>query len=468
MVFSSLTFLCIFMPITFGMYLLMPTMRARNALLVIVSVIFYAYGEPIFVFLMIASTILNYFLGLAIGKREDGARTACLTIGVIVNLGILAVFKYTGMFVSTLDALTGLGLVAPTIALPFGISFYTFHALSYLIDVYRRDVEPQPRYSHVLLYTVFFPQLIAGPIVKYHDIADQLEERTMSVDAVAKGLRRFCYGLAKKVLIANTMATVADALFSTAPSSLNAPAAWLAAIAYLMQIYFDFSGYSDMAIGLGHMFGFTIKENFNYPYASASIKEFWRRWHISLSTWFKEYLYIPLGGNRKGKFRASLNRMIVFLLCGLWHGANWTFVVWGLIHGALLLFEGAVPMDRIPRPVRRVYTMLAVTLAFVIFRADTLAQGWAVIVAMFTSWDFSVAPMQILMAQLTPIVIVTLAFALVVCLPVRERAIAWVHGHAAAFGPARAISYVVAVCVLFLCIVSLSSGTYNPFIYFRF
>ena len=296
-----------------------------------------------------------------------------------------------------------------------------------------------------------------------------MENRSASIEDTAVGLRRFCLGLAKKVLIANTMAATADTLIGLSPSTLNAPCAWLAAFAYLMQIYFDFSGYSDMAIGLGRVFGFHLKENFDHPYASTSIKEFWRRWHISLSTWLREYLYFPLGGNRKGRARAWINRIIVFFLCGLWHGANWTFVVWGLCHGMLLLLEDVVPVRKLPRALGHVYAILFVMITFVIFRCDTLAEGANVIRTMFVGWTFDTASTIAFMEQLTPVFIVTAAAAIALCGSLPER----VRERVSKLGlrPGRrvaAVCYAASFVLLVACMLTLSSGTYNPFIYFRF
>lgn len=349
MVFSSLTFLCIFLPVVLALYYLLPTLRIRNVLLIIVSLLFYAYGEPVYVLLMIASIIINYIFGRLLGTENKKKRQWILAIAVIINIGLLVVFKYLDMMVQTINQLSGSEIPLAGLALPIGISFFTFQALSYVIDVYRREVEPQKNLWNVMLYISFFPQLIAGPIVKYHDIQEQIDNRNTDVKEIAEGLRRFIIGLSKKVLISNTMAVTADALFAAGAGELNILSAWIAAIAYMLQIYFDFSGYSDMAIGLGHMFGFRFLENFRYPYISSNIQEFWRRWHISLSTWFKEYLYIPLGGNRKGKARTCLNKMIVFFSTGLWHGANWTFVLWGLWHGVFLLFEQVCPVKKLRR-----------------------------------------------------------------------------------------------------------------------
>ncbi len=465
MVFSSLTFLCIFLPLVFLGHTLLPSMRLKNGLLIVASLLFYAYGEPIYVLLMFASTVANWAFGRALGSSEDKQkRRIILGAAVVLNLAFLAVFKYASMFVMNINAILPLALPDPQIALPIGISFYTFQAMSYIIDVYRGQVQAQKSYPRVLLYISFFPQLIAGPIVKYHDIENQLVERHATLEDIALGLRRFCVGLAKKVLIANTMAVTVDSLFSADPSSVNVLVAWLAAIAYVLQIYFDFSGYSDMAIGMARMFGFHFKENFCYPYAATSIKEFWRRWHISLSTWFKEYLYIPLGGNRHGRFRTVFNKLIVFFLCGLWHGAAWTFVVWGLIHGFFLLLEEYIPIRKLPKPLGWLYTLLVVTVAFVLFRADTFAQGGLFIQQMFSGFHFEYASTALFMRQLNPVFVVTLFVALFAALPIapclKER-----------FGERhelRVVSFVASLVLLGVCILALSGGGYNPFIYFRF
>ena len=327
MVFSSMTFLCVFFPVVFALYYILPGLRARNVLLILASLLFYAYGEPAYVLLMIFSIVMNYFFGRMMNTRNAGLRKAALLIAVVINIGLLVVFKYTDMILRTINQLAGTQIPMTEIALPIGISFFTFQALSYVIDVYRDEVQSQKSVFNVMLYVSFFPQLIAGPIVKYHDIQKQIETRKTDVQEIAEGFRRFTIGLAKKVLISNTVAIAADGVFNSQIGEINIVAAWIGAISYMLQIYYDFSGYSDMAIGMGHMFGFHFQENFNYPYISASIKEFWRRWHISLSTWFKEYLYIPLGGNRKGKIRTCVNKMVVFSATGLWHGASWTFVL---------------------------------------------------------------------------------------------------------------------------------------------
>lgn len=484
MVFSSLVFICVFLPVVFLLNLLIPPVRGKNALLIVASLVFYAYGEPVYIVLMIASTLVNWALGLAIGSRQsrlgsggaahaatrnDGTAKALLAVAVIVNLGLLGVFKYAGMVVSTADSLFGLALPDPGIALPIGISFYTFQAMSYVIDVYRGEVKAQRNYAKVLLYIAFFPQLVAGPIVKYHDVEEQLTNRHASLQDVAAGLRRFCVGLGKKVLVANTMAVAVDSIYAAQLDHVNIAVAWIAAVAYLMQIYFDFSGYSDMAIGMARMFGFTYKENFQYPYSSTSVKVFWRRWHISLSTWFKEYLYIPLGGNRKGKPRAVVNKMVVFVLCGLWHGASWTFVVWGLIHGLFLLIEEYLPIHKLPKPLGWLYCMLVVTVAFVLFRADSFQQGGYIIAQMFTGFHFEYACTELAMRQLTPVFLITLVVALVAAWPVKGALQARLkQASPRVVATVEVLSYVFAFALLALSFISLSGGGYNPFIYFRF
>lgn len=464
MVFNSLTFLCIFLPVVLALYYLLPTLRIRNILLIAVSLLFYAYGEPVYVLLMIASIIINYIFGRLLGTENKKKRQWILAIAVVINIGLLVVFKYLDMMVQTVNQLSGSEIPLVGLALPIGISFFTFQALSYVIDVYRREVEPQKNLWNVMLYISFFPQLIAGPIVKYHDIQEQIDNRNTDVKEIAEGLRRFIIGLSKKVLISNTMAVTADALFAAGAGELNILSAWIAAIAYMLQIYFDFSGYSDMAIGLGHMFGFRFLENFRYPYISANIQEFWRRWHISLSTWFKEYLYIPLGGNRKGKARTCLNKMIVFFSTGLWHGANWTFVLWGLWHGVFLLFEQVCPVKKLPKVLAHIYALLVVCVGFVMFRADTFGQGMFMIGTMFGGWEFSSVQMAIVWEQLTPIFLVTLVVAVFGSAPLIPKAAEACLVRENLRKPATYFSYMASFVLLILCMLSLSSGTYNLFI----
>ena len=464
MVFSSMVFLCIFLPAVFLLHTLLRGTRAKNAMLIAASLVFYAYGEPVYVLLMVSSAFLNYLCALLI-QRFPERKKGAVVFGVILNLAVLVVFKYTGFLAESVNAVVGTALPVPKIRLPIGISFFTFQAMSYVIDVYRGVTKAQKNFGKVLLYISFFPQLIAGPIVKYHDIELEIDSRCQTLEGVVKGIRRFIAGLSKKVLIANTMGFAADQLFAADMSLMNGPVAWIGAVSYLFQIYFDFSGYSDMAIGLGEMFGFHFKENFNYPYISSSIREFWRRWHMSLSGWFQEYLYIPLGGNRKGRIRTVINKFIVFLCTGIWHGANVTFLFWGLFHGFFLMLEEYVPAIRreggpVKKVLQHVYTLLVVLIGFVFFRADTMAQGAFWVKELFTGFHFESAAMSLALQQLTPVYLITFCGAVIASCPVNKYLKKW-RGF-------DTVSSVASLLGLVLCMLSLAGGTYNPFIYFRF
>lgn len=464
MVFSSMVFLCVFLPAAFCLHLLLPGMRAKNFLLVVASLVFYAYGEPIYVILLVASSAGNYILARLTGECPK-IRKLTMTLAVVINLGLLVIFKYSGFLVDTFNSVTGAGIPVPQVRMPVGISFFTFQALSYVIDVYRGDASVQKNFGKVLLYISFFPQLIAGPIVKYHDVEAEINNRKQTPEEIGKGIRRFIAGLSKKVLIANTMGLVADNLFGAAATGITGPGAWLGAVSYMLQIYFDFSGYSDMALGLGMMFGFHFHENFDYPYISASIREFWRRWHMSLSGWFKEYLYIPLGGNRRGKFRTVVNKMIVFVCTGIWHGASFNFLFWGIYHGFFLMLEEYIPFigkkgGKLKSFFQHVYALLVVCVGFVFFRADTMKQGCFWIREMFTDFGWKASAMSLTLQQLTPVYLVTLAAALVAAVPVNSmlKKYKWYEG----------FTYVLSLAGFALCVLSLAGGTYNPFIYFRF
>lgn len=464
MVFSSMVFLCVFLPAAFCLHLLLPGMRAKNFLLVVASLVFYAYGEPIYVILLVASSAGNYILARLTGECPK-IRKLTMTLAVVINLGLLVIFKYSGFLVETFNSVTGAGIPVPQVRMPIGISFFTFQALSYVIDVYRGDASVQKNFGKVLLYISFFPQLIAGPIVKYHDVEAEINNRKQTPEEIGKGIRRFIAGLSKKVLIANTMGLVADNLFGAAVTGITGPGAWLGAVSYMLQIYFDFSGYSDMALGLGMMFGFHFHENFDYPYISASIREFWRRWHMSLSGWFKEYLYIPLGGNRRGKFRTVVNKMIVFVCTGIWHGASFNFLFWGIYHGFFLMLEEYIPFigkkgGKLKSFFQHVYALLVVCVGFVFFRADTMKQGCFWIREMFTDFGWKASAMSLTLQQLTPVYLVTLAAALVAAVPVNSmlKKYKWYEG----------FTYVLSLAGFALCVLSLAGGTYNPFIYFRF
>ena len=458
MVFSSAIFLFVFLPAVFLLDRLARGVRLKNALLLAASLIFYAFGQPVYLPLLLVSVLLNYLCGLLAAGRYPR-----LGVGIAVagGIGMLAVYKYADFAIGTVNSLFGLSLPLTGIALPIGISFFTFQGLSYVIDVYRDRTLVSRSFFKVLLYISYFPQLIAGPIVKYHDIEKEIDARHATPQETALGIRRFICGLAKKLLLSNAMGQMADTVFALPAGEIGMFAAWTGAVCYTLQIYFDFSGYSDMAIGMGHMFGFHFLENFNYPYASTTIKEFWRRWHISLSTWFRDYLYIPLGGNRKGRGRTWVNRFLVFFATGLWHGASWNFVLWGLWHGLFSVLEdcGALPVKRFKgRLTGRVYTLLVVVLGFTLFRADTLAQAGAMFAAMFTGVGLEWAGTAAVCARLTPVFLLTLAFALALSFPVSKR-----------FQPKNdTVTLAGALVLLVLCMFNLSAGTFNPFIYFRF
>lgn len=457
MVFSSVIFLFFFLPAVYIMYCLCSDIRMKNALLIMASLFFYAFGEPVYVILMTGSILTNYAMARLIAGYQKRARIF-LCMAVVFNLGLLVFFKYAALIIQTIRGLSVGQSSCPEIALPIGISFYTFQALSYCVDVYRDRGLVQKNVWKLMLYISFFPQLIAGPIVKYHDIEKQLSDRAVTIGDTAVGIRRFICGLGKKLLIANSMAYIVDTLYTT---QINmALTAWVSAVCYIFQIYFDFSGYSDMAIGLGRMFGFTFQENFQYPYVSTGIREFWRRWHISLSTWFKEYLYIPLGGNRKGKVRTTLNKLVVFMATGIWHGADWTFLLWGLFHGLFITLEdhGLVPFKN--RISTHIYTMLVIICGFVIFRADTIGQAVHIFGAMFTGFHMEVVEMMILAKLLTPWNVACAIVAAVLSTPVS----CWLKQTI----KNEAVYYTASLVLLAVCIMELASGSYNPFIYFRF
>ncbi|MBQ8503546.1 MAG: MBOAT family protein [Clostridia bacterium] len=463
MVFSSLIFICIFLPFTVILHTTVKNTVFRNALLLIVSLFFYAYGEPVYVLLMILCSLINYVFAFGASCDNKKLRTLFLALCVVSNLGILAFFKYSDMAVASVNGIFGTDIPLPGIRLPIGISFFTFQALSYTIDVYRNSTKVQKNFFKLLLYVSFFPQLIAGPIVKYIDVEKEIDERAVSVDGIERGLGRFIAGLSKKVLISNTMGFVADSIYALDESGLGMAVAWLGAITYMLQIYYDFSGYSDMAIGLGEVFGFHFKENFNHPYLADSMTDFWRRWHISLSTWFKEYLYIPLGGNRKGKIRTDINKFIVFFSTGLWHGASWTFVLWGLSHGFFLIVENHFSfIKKMPKVLRHIYTLFVVCLTFVLFRAESFTQAWLFFRNMF-GFTSSAASLSILSQQLTPWFIFILVFA-ILCIFPRERIIR----SAKAVAITEKVKYAVYILLFAFCIIRISSEAYNPFIYFRF
>ena len=452
MVFSSLTFLCVFLPLTLGVYYLCPR-RGRNTVLLIASLVFYAWGEPKYAALMILSILANYGFGLLIAGGRG--KRLWLIGSVVFNLSMLGLFKYADLLLGTWNALTGSGIDLLGLALPIGISFYTFQAMSYTIDVYRGKVAAQKNVLNFGAYIAMFPQLIAGPIVRYSDVELQLRTRRTSAEEFAGGLCRFAVGLAKKVLLANQLGALWELASAGTPSALMA---WLGALAYTLQIYFDFSGYSDMAIGLGALFGFRFPENFRHPYAAKSVTDFWRRWHITLSTWFREYLYIPLGGNRRGKARQLLNLGIVWALTGLWHGADWNFLAWGLYYFVLLTLEKLVLLrlwDRLPGVVSRAFTLLAVVLGWVLFACDSQAlPGYCA--ALFGA-NGALGRMDLYYLSKYAVLLV-LGILGASGLP------ALLAGRCRAFWPRAAVSLLMLAGSLIVLI----GDTYNPFLYFRF
>lgn len=476
MVFSSVSFLFYFLPVIFVLYFLAPR-KQRNLVLFLGSLFFYAWGEPVYILLMLFSIAANYTLGRLMERaaiREEAAKRLdrkwekqVLVLAVVINIGLLVFFKYTNFFLENISHITGVSLGSMKLPLPLGISFYTFQALSYVIDLYRRQVDVQKSLISFGTYVALFPQLIAGPIVRIKTVAGELLERTESADLFSQGVRRFVIGMGKKVLLANNIGLIFTQISNMDPAHLPVLTAWIGGLSYTFQIYFDFSGYSDMAIGLGRMFGFHFLENFEYPYMAKSITEFWRRWHISLSTWFKEYVYIPLGGNRKGFAKQIRNILIVWLLTGFWHGANWNFVIWGLYFGVLLILEklflGAW-LARWPAILSHCYTMLLVVISWIIFSFDSMGKGVAFLQAMFGGngaglWDGT----SLYLLSTNGLMLLILAVGST-NLPKRaadrllkkEGLGSVLVGNGGLF------------LMFLLCVAYLVTSTYNPFLYFRF
>lgn len=467
MVFSSAIFLCVFLPVVCLLNWIIPGIHAKNGVLIVASLVFYAFGNPVYVLLLLVSVICNYTAGLWVSKYT-GLGRAAMAAAAAANLGILAYYKYLGFLAENLNLIPGIHLPVPEIVLPVGISFFTFQGLSYVIDVYRDESLRNRSFFQVLLYICLFPQLVAGPIVKYRDVAMEIEARRCSLEETGQGVRRFILGLTKKLLIADVMAEVVAVVFSLENSQLDARVAWLGAIAYTMQIYFDFSGYSDMAIGLGWIFGFHFKENFEHPYAANSIQMFWRRWHISLSSWFRDYLYIPLGGNRKGRLRTYLNKCIVFFCTGLWHGASWNYVLWGLWHGAFIVAEDTVfPVKKRNNRVRwigHLYTMLVVVIGFVLFRAVTLGQAGMILRQMFTGFCVTTESRAALAEIVDRRHLLTLALGVVVSLPV----LPYLKQKIKSRSFLEKLSYPATLMLFVIDLLHLSAASYVPFIYFQF
>ncbi len=466
MVFSSTIFLCVYLPLVLLGYYICPK-KGKNLFLLIVSLIFYAWGEPKYVFLMIFSILINYVFGLLMDKHRANKKRLklLLVLSVVIDLGLLSVFKYTDFVITNLNSAFGAGFDLLNIALPIGISFYTFQAMSYTIDVYRDDVRVQRNLIDFGMYITMFPQLIAGPIVRYADVQDQLAERSVTTADFSEGIMRFVVGLGKKVLLANQMGAVWTDIYALG-GEVSALMAWTGAVAFTFQIYFDFSGYSDMAIGLGRMFGFKFPENFRYPYESVSITDFWRRWHITLSTWFKEYLYIPLGGNRRGLARQALNLLIVWSLTGFWHGAGWNFVMWGLYYFVILFIEKLFllkALDKLPKFFRHVYALLLIVIGWVIFASDDVSVLLPYLGSMFGA-NGALGGMDVY-------TLLTKAALIIICCvastEIPKRLFLTATGkmnEKAAF----TVKSVLALALLSLSFIFLIGDSYNPFLYFRF
>ena len=469
MLFSSMTFIFLFLPILCTLYLginkFLHQTKYKNYLLLLASIFFYAWGEPRYVIIMLITIVINYIGALCLDKFSTHKKSI-LTLTVLADLSFLIYFKYFNFIVDNLNTLFTSDFNFIQVVMPIGISFYTFQAMSYLVDVYRGTVEVQKNISKLALYICLFPQLIAGPIVQYADITDQIEDRTENFDKVVYGIKRFIMGLAKKVLLANTLGVMADKIFDTPVEAFSPAIAWMGALAYSFQLFYDFSGYSDMAIGLGSIFGFKFLENFNYPYISKSITEFWRRWHISLSSWFKNYVYIPLGGNRKGPEHTYFNLFIVFLATGIWHGASWNFVVWGLWHGLFIIIEKLTNWHQIMNkkiaPLQHAITLLIVIIGWVMFRSENLSYGLKYIQNMFGNLK-GINPAYTIDYYLNNVEVIAFITAILCMMPIFKNCVdtpknKWIH-----------IGLNLWIMTLFLLSVSsIAASTYNPFIYFRF
>ncbi len=469
MVFSSLTFLFVFLPTLILIYFLFPNIKYKNAVLLIFSIVFYSWGEPRYIVIMFISTVSGYFHALAIQnlkvKRHYRSAKATLVSSIVLNLALLGLFKYSDFIIGNLNDIFKADIKLLNILLPIGISFYTFQTMSYTIDVYFDKVKVQRNIFNLATYVMLFPQLIAGPIVRYETIENELESRKVTLDSFANGIRRFIIGLGKKIIIANQLAIIADTVFGLGKGEYGISLAWLGIIAYTLQIYFDFSGYSDMAIGLGKIFGFNFLENFNYPYISTSITDFWRRWHISLSSWFRDYVYIPLGGNRVSNVRWLVNILVVWFLTGLWHGANWTFVLWGLSFGLIIVLEKLVLLkylEKLPRIFRHIYTIFLFTVGWIMFRSESIFQIRDYLTAMFGGYgndSFSdINKLSIL--HLLPFMILAIIGATPLFKILHKKTDQKLT---------LSIIYDLFLAIVFIiCNMYLISNSFNPFIYYRF
>ncbi len=467
MVFSSLTFIYYFLPIVLFVYFIIPD-KYRNLVILVSGLFFYAWGEPIYVLIMILSTVIDYTAGRLIHyfDKSNKKRTACLLISVIMNIGLLSIFKYSSFLIGIINSIFKTNIYDPQLPLPIGISFYTFQSMSYTIDMYLRNIKVQKNIISFTSYVTLFPQIVAGPIVRYDDVAKELDYRTVTVSKVSEGIGKFLKGLAKKVLLANNIGLVWTAVKAMDYTNISAGTAWIGILAFTFQIYFDFSGYSDMAVGLGKMLGFNFPINFDYPYISKSISEFWRRWHITLGSWFRSYVYIPLGGNRNGTFKTIRNLIIVWALTGLWHGASWNFILWGLYFGILIIIErlgwGKI-LEKLPAVVSRLYTFVLVVFGWVLFDIDTLPNAWSFFKAMFgangTLYDNTAN--YLLISNIVIFIICIFASTTLytdTINKIKEK-------------KAGIINYLAPAAqliMLLVCTAYLVDATYNPFLYFRF
>ncbi len=465
MVFSSLVFLLVFFPLVLVCNFASRSIRMKNFWLCAFSLLFYAWGEPVYLFLMLAMVVTNYLFALLMEGKDKKKRMIFLIPAVLVDIGAIAFFKYGDFALINLEKLLGVTMPRIGLPLPIGISFFTFQIMSYTIDVYRGEVPAQRSLLKLTTYVALFPQLVAGPIVRYQTIAEELDDRRESLQDFAEGLHRFIWGLGKKVIFANSMAMLADTVYAPGQGELPTLVLWLGIVAYALQIYFDFSGYSDMAIGMGRMFGFHFLENFEHPYCSASITEFWRRWHISLGSWFRDYVYIPLGGNRVKFLRMILNMLVVWALTGLWHGANWNFILWGLYYFLLLLVEkllGKKRLEKIPGLLRHSGTLFLILLGWLLFRVEDMAQLGQTFAGMFTVNGGAPAYLAEHHDALYPLYL--LIPACIGCLPVGK----WLKGRLPDNSATELLSAALDVLLFALCVFMLLGSTYNPFIYFRF
>lgn len=461
--FDSIFFVSCFLPVVLVLYWLIPGLKAKNWLLLVMSLVFYSFGSLSGLLLLLGCCLVNFLLGLWL--RSGKAVKPAVVLGACLNVAFLFVYKYLSF---VLNEVLGLPELEFSLTVPMGISYFTFKNISYLVDAYRDPKQATKSFPVFLLYVSFFPQIVMGPITRFRDFAPQLEQRQITMENTVAGLRRFVVGLGKKLIIAGTVGSMVDSIFSLGQGVLDVRLAWLAAIGYCLQLFFDFSGYIDMVIGLGRTFGFTTVENFNYPYIAPTIGNFWRRWHISLSSWFKDYVYIPLGGNRKGKLRAGINKAIVFILCGIWHGANWTFLVWGLWHGLFSMLESTnvIPAKKLEKTkvLGHVYTLLVVCLGFVMFRAASVGQGFAMIGTMFTGFAFTQAGTVALHDIVTVEAVVMLVLGVVLSMPVIPKLAA--SEKLSKFW--QPLSCVATLVLLVFCIIKLAAGDFAPSIYAGF